>query len=58
MLEDIQEMKAQVNMAFRIVHQCETFVHRMRKKSPPSAKIIVQIDNLLYTYFMYEFSYK
>ncbi|WHZ31935.1 hypothetical protein QNK01_10860 [Desemzia incerta] len=47
-----------VNTALGIVHQCGTFVHRMRVKSPPSAIIIVQIDNLLYTYFMYEFSYK
>lgn len=47
-----------LNTALGIVHQCGTFVHCMRAKSPPSAKIIVQLYNLLYTYFMYEFSYK
>ena len=51
-------LKINMNTALGIVHQCGTFVHCMRAKSPPSAKIIVQLYNLLYTYFMYEFSYK
>ena len=50
--------KGDLNTAFKIVHECGTFVRRMRTKSPLSAKIIVQLYNLLYTYFMYEFSYK
>ena len=51
-------VRGYLNTALGIVHQCGTFVHCMRAKSPPSAKIIVQLYNLLYTYFMYEFSYK
>ncbi|MFW3480906.1 helix-turn-helix domain-containing protein [Aerococcus viridans] len=57
-LNNIYSEEFKLNTALGIVHQCGTFVHCMRAKSPPSAKIIVQLYNLLYTYFMYEFSYK
>ena len=53
-----EDKQLYLNTAFKIVHECGTFGRLMRTKSPLSAKIIVQLYNLLYTYFMYEFSYK